>query len=372
MNWTTFALGLSLFQGFMVSKNLSLYQPPKELGEGEVFSQGLSVLIPARDEERNLEALLASLAEQTHCTFEVVVLDDSSQDRTFDIAQSFAERDERFKVVKAPPLPDGWAGKQHACHQLSEVASYQSWLFVDADVVFTDRQALAQIGHHLSRSEFGMLSSIPRQITETWAEQMIIPLIHLVLLGFMPFWEMRRNRMPALGAACGQLVAVTRESYLASGGHQAIRHRLHDATALAVNMRKNGMLTDLFDSTTLADCRMYHSARDVFLGFTKNATEGMAQPFILPLWTALLLGANVLPWFLGWVQGASWAIGVAQLANLAVYVALMKRYRQSAAGTLLRPAGVLIFVAIQWVALVGKWVGWKASWKGRVYDRLYN
>ena len=61
----------------------------------------------------------------------------------------------------------------------------------------------------------------------------------------------------------------------------------------------------------------------------------------------------------------------AQLLNLMVYVLLMWRYQQSVFGALTRPAGVLLFVAIQWLALIGKWIGWKASWKGRVYDRIY-
>ena len=151
-----------------------------------------------------------------------------------------------------------------------------------------------------------------------------------------------------------------------------MRHRLHDATALAAHLRKEGHLTDLFDSTTLADCRMYENAKDVFLGFAKNATEGMARPFLLPLWTFLLLSANVLPWVLALTSTATPILATAQLLNLAVYLALMVRYRQSALGALTRPAGVLLFVAIQWLALMGKWVGWKASWKGRAYDRIYD
>ena len=372
MSFSSVALGLATFQALMVSRNLSLFRPPEKLlGEAE-FTEGLSVLIPARDEEQNLPALLDSLAAQECCHFQVIVLDDNSQDGTRRVAEAYAQKDARFRVHSAPPLPPGWAGKQHACHQLSLLADYDHWLFLDADVVLTDPRALARIAFHLQKSPSAMLSSIPRQITESWAEQVIIPLIHLVLLGFLPFWEMRRNRMPALGAACGQMVAVKRDAYLATHGHWAVKHRLHDATALAVNLRKGGYLTDLFDSTDLATCRMYNTAGEVFLGFAKNATEGMAQPLILPIWTVLLLGANVLPWLCGLFAPLNWQAYTAQALTALVYLALMWRYRQSFLGVLTRPAGVLLFVAIQWVALVGKWLGWKASWKGRVYQRLYN
>lgn len=372
MSFSSVALGLAAFQALMVSRNLSLFRPPDKLSAGEEFADGLSVLIPARNEEQNLPALLDSLALQDCCRFEVIILDDNSQDETRRVAEAYAHKDARFRVHSAPPLPPGWAGKQHACHQLSLLATYDYWLYLDADVVLTDPQALAQIAFHLQESPSAMLSSIPRQITRSWAEQLIIPLIHLVLLGFLPFWEMRRNRLPALGAACGQMVAVKREAYFATQGHSAVKHRLHDATALATNLRKEGYLTDLFDSTHLATCRMYRSAAEVFLGFAKNATEGMAQPLILPVWTFLLLGANVLPWLCGFFGPFDWQALTAQILTALVYIALMQRYRQNFLGALTRPAGVLLFVAIQWVALVGKYLGWKASWKGRVYERLYN
>jgi glycosyltransferase involved in cell wall biosynthesis len=371
MNLATAAFALAGFQALMVCRNLRLYVPPKPLNEGEEFDRGLSVLIPARNEETNLPALLESLAKQTRCRFEVIVLDDNSTDRTLEVAREYADHDPRFQVHSSKPLPEGWAGKQHACHQLSNLASFDQWLFLDADVVLTNPEALARIGFHIDRSPAAMASSIPRQLTGTWAEQMVIPLIHLVLLGFLPFWEMRRNRLPALGAACGQMVAVKREAYQACGGHFAVRHRLHDAAALAAHMRKEGHLTDLFDSTAMADCRMYRSAKDVFLGFAKNATEGMARPFLLPIWTFLLLGANVLPWVLALTGVQDPKVVFAQCLNLLVYLLLMRKYDQTAFGVLTRPAGVLLFVTIQWLALIGKWIGWKASWKGRVYDRIY-
>ena len=371
MTPTQIALGLAAFQAAMVARNLTLYTHPRQLNPRQSFDDGVSVLIPARNEEKNLGKLLSSLLNQVDCRFEIVVLDDNSEDSTYSIAESFAENDRRVRVVRSRPLPDGWAGKQFACHQLSQEARFDHWIFVDSDVVFTDAQALARMAFHLKSSSAGMLSSVPRQLTGTWAEQLIIPIIHQVLLGFLPFWEMRRNCMPALGAACGQLVAVKRQAYHQSGGHEGVKHRLHDATALATLMREKGILTDLFDSTELASCRMYHNSRDVFLGFAKNATEGMAQPALLPLWTVLLLGANVWPWACGFLQGWTWELILAVILNLSVFGVLMRRYRHSWLGAVARPAGVLTFVAIQWIALIGKWVGWRATWKGRSYERLY-
>ena len=359
------ALGCALFQSVMIARNLGLYHPPAAAST----APPLSVLIPARDEAANLPGLLACLQEQKGLDFEVLVVDDDSSDETFAIAQEFAERDSRFHVFSAGPLPAGWAGKQHACHLLSERATHEGWVFLDADITLTDPYALARISAHLAAGAAAMQSAIPRQITGSWAEHMIVPLIHLVLLGYLPFWEMRRNLMPALGAACGQLVAVKASAYRAVGGHGAVRHRLHDATALAALLRKNGHQTDLFDATDLADCRMYRTASDVFSGFAKNATEGMARPRALPIWTFLLLGANVLP-LLAWGSGGELAV-YALICSFLAQLSLMHRFRQSLWSLLLRPLAVLVFVLIQWQALAAKWLGRPSEWKGRRYARIH-
>lgn len=371
-SWGHISIALSAFQMLMVTRNLQLFRPPPS-EHSKFEAPPISVLIPARDEVDSLPNLLASLKKQEGCPFEVVILDDDSSDDTVAAAIEFSREDSRFRVLGSTTLPSGWAGKQHACHLLSQLAKHDALLFLDADVVLTDSLALAKISSLLANHPAAMISGIPRQRTESWSEKMIIPLIHLVLLGYLPFWEMRRNRMPALGAACGQMVAVKKEDYIRVGGHSAVRHRLHDATALAAHFRKEGHLTDLFDATPLADCRMYNNAAEVFSGFAKNATEGMAKPSILPLWTLLLLGANVLPWLVLGLDGrasplACWAV----VFNILTYFLLGSRFQQSPDGILTRPLGVVCFLLVQWGALVGKWLGKKSEWKGRAYSRIHD
>lgn len=198
---------MASFQAAMVYRNLRLFETPGHPDHNRAFDEGLSVLVPARNEERNLPALLDSLSNQLDCKFEVIILDDLSDDGTYQIVESASLRDPRIRVFRSAPLPDGWAGKQYACHQLSELATFDHWLFLDADVVLTDPHALARIGNFIKESPAAMASSIPHQITGTWAEQMIIPLIHLVLLGFLP----------VLGDAPEQ-IARTRRGLRSDGG----------------------------------------------------------------------------------------------------------------------------------------------------------
>ncbi len=357
------SLALASFQAAMVWRNLPLFQaPPAKFSS----PPPISVLLPARDEEANLPEVVATVRNQVGVDWELVIVDDASTDGTRRLAEAAALEDRRIKVVLAPPLPPGWAGKQHACHLASQQARFPHWLFLDADVRLSDPQALARISALLDKGGAEMVSGLPLQKTFGWAEQAIIPLIHLVLLGYLPLWEMRRNRLPALGAACGQMVAVQAAAYRESGGHAAVHDRLHDATALAALFRRRGYMTDMFDATALADCRMYQNSRDVWSGFAKNATEGMARPLLLPLWTFVLLGANLLPLVLALTGRPLGALAL--LLNAAVYLALRRRFQQTILGALSRPLGVTGLMAIQWWALLDKWRGGRATWKGRAYQ----
>ena len=144
----------------------------------------------------------------------------------------------------------------------------------------------------------GLVSGFPRQATETWMEWMLLPLIHFVLLGFLPLDRMRKGTDPAFAAGCGQFLMVTREAYVASGGHAEIRATMHDGLLLPRLLRQKGFRTDLADLTGLATCRMYRSAGEVWRGLAKNATEGIAAPArILPISALLFLG-QVAPFLL--------------------------------------------------------------------------
>ena len=275
----------------------------------------------------------------------------------------------------APALPSGWCGKQHACHVLAARAQHPLLVFMDADVRIAP-DALARIAACVHGSDRGMISGFPRQETGTLLEELIIPLIHFLLLGFLPIWRMRRSPHPAFGAGCGQLICVRREAYDAAGGHAAIRASLHDGLTLPRAFRRAGIITDLFDATDMATCRMYHSAGELWRGFSKNAHEGMATPSALPVWSFLLLGGQVLPLVLlpiailaqlptGWLVAATITVTLSYATRLV----LARRFEQSWLGAAMHPLGIVILVALQWSALVNRRRGRPAVWRARAYSR---
>lgn len=360
----------ALLPALVFRRNLGLYAPPPPPGEDR---PAISILIPARDEEGSIHgAMEAALASQG-VEVEVIVLDDHSEDRTAEIARGIAARDPRARLEPAPPLPSGWNGKQHACAVLASLARHPLLLFVDADVRLAPDGA-ARAAAFLEASGADLASGVPWQETATLLERLLIPLIHFVLLGFLPLERMRHSRHPAYGAGCGQLFLARREAYEKAGGHAAIRASLHDGVALPRAFRRAGFPTDLFDATPVAACRMYRSAGEVWRGLGKNATEGLAAPEKIVPATLLLLAGQVAPplllvlALLGMLPPvilipAAAGAAAAYLPRLAA----VRRFRQPLGGALLHPVAILIFLVLQWIALGRKMLGRPAGWKGRTY-----
>ena len=205
----------------------------------------------------------------------------------------------------------------------------------------------------LRMSRADLISGVPHQETVTLGEKLLIPLIHFLLLGFLPLHRMRQSLHLAYGSGCGQLFMARREAYMTSGGHAAIRTSLHDGITLPPAFRRAGFMTNLFDATNIAACRMYRSWPEVWSGLAKNAGEGLAAPTTLVPATLLLLGGQVLPVIslLG-PRPATWTgLAVAGLGIAAAYYPRWQarcRFRQSGLGMWLHPIDIILLLSIQW------------------------
>ena len=153
---------------------------------------------------------------------------------------------------------------------------------MDADVTLSP-DALARSAGWLHRRRLGLASGFPEQPTNTWGETLLVPMIPVLLLGYLPIALARlMPRAPSLAAGCGQLMLVTRHAYADAGGHGAMATHMHDGLHLPANVRRAGHATDLFNAAGLARCRMYEGLASAWRGFSKDATEGMATPIGLP------------------------------------------------------------------------------------------
>jgi len=360
------ALLLAALPAILAFANLrALLTPQPDAAIGLV-----SILIPARDEAGNIGDALAAARASRGVPVEILVMDDGSTDGTADLVRAHAEQDPRVRLLTAPPLPPGWGGKNHACQRLAEAAQGPWLLFTDADVRLAP-DAAAALATHARRHGLALVSGVPRQAMRSLGELLTVPMINMLLIGYLPIGRMRSTTQPSLGAACGQLMLVERQAYHAVGGHAAIRDRIHDALQLVRLVRARGLPTDLVAGARLARCRMYGSLAEAWAGFAKNAHEGMARPAALPVWTVLLGGGHLLPpaLVLASVFGATspWLPAASLLLSLCSRLAATVKGRESRLTIPLHPATVAVGLAIQWTALLRSRRGRPTAWKGRAY-----
>lgn len=349
----------------------------------------VSVLIPARNEARRISPCLRSLLAQDYPNYEIIVLDDHSDDDTARIVLDHGlSRDNGAdrRLVQGQPLPLGWTGKAWACHQLAAAARGEYLLFTDADTTHEPFALGALVGHALE-TDAALLSAWPRQVTGSWSEAAVIPLVYVLLLGALPHYVLRRlQRRPeyarsasrtmleSLGAANGQFILFKRLAYEQIGGHAAVRDHLVEDVALGrlVAARTGaGMRLINCDGSRLVHCRMYTSFPEVWEGFTKNLRAAFAESSLAFWFFGVLQTCGLLlPFVFAFLPGLSgrwWWIPVAQVAWVyALRLVLAARFRTSWAGALLHPVGQGLSLLIglnSWRLSTQKGV----TWKGRTY-----
>lgn len=363
-------LGAGLTLGMTV-RNLRLYAPPIDPGPDAHGEPGplVSVCIPARDEEANIEACVRAVLASDHENLEVLVYDDESTDQTGAILDRLLAGDPRVRSVPTRPLPAGWNGKQHACDRMGRTANGEWALFLDADVRLEPaavRLALAFAGS----AKADLVSTFPRQVTGSLGERLLTPMIFFVLLSYLPLGRMRGTMDPSTSAACGQFILARRTAYVEAGGHAAFKDSMHDGVKMPRAFRRHGFTTDLFDGTDLASVRMYHGWRAAWSGFTKNAFEALGSVALLVCMTVFHAVAHVGPWALLVVaaMGRDPALGAIAAAavgcNIAQRWLLSGRFGHPRSLALWHPVTVLLMILVQWHSLVLHLTR-KRAWKGR-------
>ena len=176
----------------------------------------VSVLVPARNEAARIGPCLEALAQQQYPAYEVLVLDDCSEDGTADVARSFASRMPGLRVIPGAPLPAGWVGKPHACAQLADRARGEWLLFTDADVVHGPHSIARGVGAaRANRAD--LLTALPGQRLGSFAEVLTVPLLYFAVVGFLPMFLLGRSRSRKMAAASGQYMLFRRSAYDAVG-----------------------------------------------------------------------------------------------------------------------------------------------------------
>jgi chlorobactene glucosyltransferase len=350
----------------------------------------LSILVPARNEAAVIGRTVRGLLAQTYPHFEVIVLDDNSSDGTAELALAAAKGDPRLRVLLGKPLPSGWLGKNWACHQLAQVAGGDWLIFTDADVRWSP-EALAALAAEMGRTQADLLTVWPTQETQSWGERLVVPLMALVILGYLPLLLVHHTPWPSLAAANGQCLAFRRKAYDAIGGHFALRDNVLEDVSFARRIKANGFRLRMADGAGLINCRMYSDWPSVRDGYAKNILAGYGGSVIFLILAAFFHWLVFLgPWL--WLFGfwtaplgvdlrftilnSSFTIHYSQFIihnlllllislGLAVRMLTAAATRQRPGDALLLPLSVLLMTRIAAQAVWWHWHG-GPRWKGRV------
>ncbi|MFO7847977.1 MAG: glycosyltransferase [Balneolaceae bacterium] len=343
----------------------------------------ISICIPARNEEASLPRLLESVCRQDYPTFEVLVLDDFSEDKTHEVIQQYRNTfPGRVVPIEASPKPDHWLGKPWACRQLANNATGDILLFLDADTVLFPGM-LNNIAGAFKRHKLDMITVWPQQQLVTFWEKTVIPLIYYALLTLLPsIYVYRKPRWmpaflakwlaPSFAAANGQCIGFTQEAYEEIGGHDAVKQKVVEDVALAKVARKKGLSLRMFNGTASIRCRMYHSQQELYNGLRKNFFAGFNRSIPLFLVMALLhLVVFVLPFvaiFLPfvWQQPSLVFLSVSSVSLILLHrFILAVWFRWNPIYGLLHPLGVLWFQRLGIRSVADHLSGKKVKWKGR-------
>ena len=230
----------------------------------------VSVIVPARDEERMIERAVRALLAQTYPALEVIVVNDRSTDATGAILARLAREDERLIVIDNEEPPPGWLGKPWAMHQGSLRARGELLLFIDADVLY-EPEAIGSAVAKIEERGVPMLTLTPHVEMHGFWEHVMMPQLAVFAFTLMPLWLVNRTRIAALALGGGTGNLVRRADYDACGGHVALRDAVVDDIGLGRLFRRNGRRTEVIVANDFISVRMYHGLGEIVRGFTKNA-----------------------------------------------------------------------------------------------------
>lgn len=329
----------------------------------------VSVLVPARNEEKNIKACVESLLAQNYPDFEVLVLDDNSTDQTHVILENISQRDARLKIFQGKPLPSGWLGKHWACHQLAQKATGKLLLFTDADTRHAPN-TLCDSASALLAQHADLVTAFPREEMVTWGERFTVPILGFSIFCFFPMLLAEKFHLPAFSVTIGQFMLFRRSAFDAIGGYEAIRAHPVDDMVLGRNIITHGLHWKFMDATRHVSCRMYHNFSDAMNGFTKNIFAVFNHHILLYcigwLWIAVSFVVPAFVLFNSFTSSNfSKPIALAAVIEALLMIGLAyRRFRFPAYLVLLYPFSLLIFTWIAFRSLVYSFMGY-GTWKGR-------
>lgn len=339
----------------------------KKLARQSCRSEGagsVSILIPARNEGLRLGALLEDLLpliNEAPDRVEVLVYDDASQDDTADLVRRYAARQSSIRLLSGGALPEGWLGKNYACHCLALEAQMEYFLFLDADVRM-DPEGVWSALHEAKQKGLSLLSVFPVQMCETRGERWTVPILQWVLYSLLPLPFVQWSSWLSFSAANGQCMLFDASTYARLQPHACVKNNAVEDLAIAHFYKRQKQRIACLPSDGRVRCRMYTHTDEALIGFSKNVFE----------WFGGSKVAAVLFWMWGWLVPL-WMLFLVDPFYLLIYLLVVMGMRIFVSLTAKnRWFDFLVWMLPQqWMLARILWNGWKRRkqkrvvWKGR-------
>ncbi len=229
----------------------------------------VSILIPARNEEKSIIRCLKSLIEQDYKNTEILVLDDNSTDNTKNIINKYIADNKNIKLISGENLPNGWIGKHWACEQLAKNDKGNYILFLDADTAI-NKEIIKTAVSQMQIQSAELITTIPRKKPRCIAEKLLFPFIDWISLAFLPIKISQKLNNSYLSATFGQFMLFKKDAYDAIGGHKKIKDNILDDINLGRMIKKHGYKWILLDGTKHVESQMYENSKDTIKGVSRS------------------------------------------------------------------------------------------------------
>ncbi len=369
-------VGLTIFMVNLML-NLRNLRKPSAMSKVPQPAPLISILIPARNEENNIRKCLESLQKQDYPNFEILVLDDNSDDDTNIIVSEMAAKDSRIRLICGESLPDDWAGKPFACYQLARKAKGDWLLFVDADTTFAPHALRGTLALALELKT-SLLSGFNHQIADSFPQKVVMPVFYFIILGWAPLWLLHNTRKPLPSVAIGQFLLFPREAYWRMGGHQVVKNRIVEDIWLGAEVTKRGGRHVAVDLSSVVSCHMYHNMREMWDGLGKSIYAVIAiAPLAIVVFAGLACVLYFAPYYFllrGLITGQEtfiWNILVILQIAIMLFMRWMldSRFREPGVSMWFQPFG-LLFYLLDVLYSGWRWAtGAPVTWKERSYSK---
>ena len=256
------------------------------------FKPLISVLIPARNEEKSIIRCLNSLKNQDYPNIEILVLDDNSTDNTNYVVHKYIQDQPNMRLLNGEDLPNGWIGKHWACNQLSSNAKGDFILFLDADTAIK-KETINTTFSQMQLQNAELLTTIPLKKPRCLAEKLLFPFIDWITLALLPIKLSQKLNNSYLSLTFGQFMLFNKDAYSSIGGHKEIKNNILDDFNLGRMIKKHGYKWMLIDGTKHVESQMYENSKDTINGVSRSIFPALnyhISIFIITVGILILIG----------------------------------------------------------------------------------